>query len=186
MPYSYVEVPKANVLFVCPSSNQFEGDQFKCVLWFNQDEFVCKEHSMVYRICQGSVLENIPDFGHPVIDKQTLYLEYSRARYVLVSETIQFDEYVSDEMITAFITKCIPIRYGEKVPNYVNKAGIIPFRDVEHLIDILSSLPAVPSKEMLDAVEDNYRYYSRYANIPMGEYHARLIKQAGINPPPRR
>jgi hypothetical protein len=61
-------------------------------------------------------------------------------RFHIVIENIQNDYYFSEKLIDALITGCIPIYFGmDSIGNYFDKRGILSFKNMEGLNNILNT-----------------------------------------------
>ena len=82
---------------------------------------------------------------------------YNDYRFSIAMENSQAKGYFTEKIIDCFVSKTVPIYWGDKsIGKYFNSDGIIFFNNEKELKNILSSLTTEKYNKMKDAIEDNF------------------------------
>lgn len=91
------------------------------------------------------------------------YEALSPYRYSIVVESIRLDDYFSEKLIDALCLGTIPIYWGSPtIADHFDMDGIIPFRDIDELDNILQSISWEDYKGRVGAIEHNWMEARKY------------------------
>ena len=97
---------------------------------------------------------------------------FETAKYHLVVENEQRNNWISEKTIDCFASKTIPILWGApNIGEYFNTDGMIIFNTIEELKDILDNLDEKFYDDRVDILEENYERSKEY-----WDFHARVRK----------
>ncbi len=98
--------------------------------------------------------------GHYIENKLDSLRDY---RFQIVVENSIIDTYFTEKIIDCLVTGTVPVYYGtDRIREYFNMNGILQFRTLDQLVDILSSLSEEDYKARQSAIEDNYNRAQEY------------------------
>lgn len=95
---------------------------------------------------------------------------FETAKYYIVIENEQRDNWITEKLIDCLASKTIPIYWGaSNIGDYFNTDGMIIFNNIEELKDILDNLDEKFYDDRVDIVEENYEKSKEY-----WDFHARV------------
>jgi len=98
----------------------------------------------------------------PRIDKEIIF---NNAKFSIVIENGQEDDYFSEKLIECLSTKTIPIYRGcPTISQYFDMGGFLTFNTLEELIDVIVNLPSDFYENNINLVEKNYELSKQYWN----------------------
>ena len=143
---NYVEVPKTEMCSIFASAKRFTVGhdlRFKAI-----DRF--KDKMVAFGGAVNNRVDNKED-------------GMSQFRYSVTIENCIQDHYWTEKIVDCFATKCVPIYYGSKsVGNTFNDDGIIFFKDLDELGNILDNLSEDDYEKRKDAIEENFKLVEEY------------------------
>ena len=97
---------------------------------------------------------------------------FETAKYHIVVENEQRDNWITEKLIDCFASKTIPIYWGaSNIGEYFNTDGMIIFDNIEELKDILDNLDEKFYDDRVEIIEENYERSKQY-----WDFHARVRK----------
>ena len=88
---------------------------------------------------------------------------FETAKYHIVVENEQRNNWVTEKLIDCFASKTIPIYWGaSNIGEYFNVDGMIIFNTIEELKDILDNLDEKFYDDRTDIIEENYSKSKAY------------------------
>lgn len=95
---------------------------------------------------------------------------FETAKYHIVVENEQRDNWITEKLIDCLASKTIPIYWGaSNIGDYFNTEGMIIFNTLEELKDILDNLDEKFYDDRVKVVEENYEKSKEY-----WDFHARV------------
>ena len=95
---------------------------------------------------------------------------FETAKYHIVIENEQRDNWITEKLIDCLASKTIPIYWGaSNIGDYFNTDGMIIFNTIEELKDILDNRDEKFYDDRVDVVEENYEKSKEY-----WDFHARV------------
>ena len=95
---------------------------------------------------------------------------FETAKYHIVVENEQRDNWITEKLIDCLASKTIPIYWGaSNIGEYFNTDGMIIFNTLEELKDILDNLDEKFYDDRVKVVEENYEKSKEY-----WDFHARV------------
>lgn len=94
------------------------------------------------------------------LGKETVF---GNAQYGVCIENFSHRGYFTEKILDCFLMKTIPIYWGcSNIREFFNPAGIIPFQNIDDLINISNGLTLDHYEFYKEAVEDNYQRALKY------------------------
>ena len=155
----------------------FKPNKQKVVSFNTSDKGWAPGHKLRQQIWDG--LEDAEDLnGFEIVKHRSPprtpnknYL-FETAKYHIVVENEQRNNWISEKTIDCFAPKTIPILWGApNIGEYFNTDGIIIFNTIEELKDILDNLDEKFYDDRVDVLEENYERSKEY-----WDFHARVRK----------
>lgn len=97
---------------------------------------------------------------------------FETAKYHIVVENEQRNNWITEKLIDCFASKTIPIYWGaSNIGEYFNTDGMIIFNTIEELKDILDNLDEKFYDDRVDIINENFERSKEY-----WDFHARVRK----------
>lgn len=140
-----------------------DGHYIRHKLWYKQDRIVTPKKFYLSKHSQG--IENFNN--NPIIGEGKNQLFDSQ--FHICIESTKRDNYFTEKLLDALITKTIPIYYGcPNIGNWFNMNGIFMVDNLEDIINICNGLNSETYKNMLPYIEENFlkaQVFSEYMTV---------------------
>ena len=91
---------------------------------------------------------------------------FETAKYHIVVENEQRDNWITEKLIDCFASKTIPIYWGDSyLWNTFDKRGAITFNHLTELPDILSDLTIEKYESMKESIDDNWKKCNLFYDV---------------------
>jgi len=155
----------------------FEPNKDKYVSFNTSDKNWAPGHKLRQQIWDGlEEAEDLNGFGiikhksPPRIPTKDFLFE--TAKYHIVVENEQRNNWITEKLIDCFASKTIPIYWGtSNIGEYFNTDGMIIFNTIEELKDILDNLDEKFYDDRVDIINENFERSKEY-----WDFHARVRK----------
>jgi len=154
-----------------------EIEKLKTISFNTSDKGWAPGHQLRQQIWEGLVgVEDLNGFSivkhkSPPRTKNKNYL-FETAKYHIVVENEQRNNWITEKLIDCFASKTIPIYWGaSNIGEYFNTDGMIIFNTIEELKDILDNLDEKFYDDRVEIIEENYEKSKEY-----WDFHARVRK----------
>ena len=155
--------------------DEFKPDKQKVCSFNTSDKGWAPGHLLRQQIWEG--LKDAEDFnGFGIVKHKSpprtpnKNFLFETAKYHIVVENEQRDNWITEKLIDCLASKTIPIYWGaSNIGDYFNTDGMIIFNTIEELKDILDNLDEKFYDDRVDVVEENYEKSKEY-----WDFHARV------------
>ena len=141
------------VFFVCGSKKMTQGHLFRHKIYDKQNEITIQKNWM---------------YTCPVEEKNDNFVD---SMFHVAIENSKHQNYFTEKIIDAFLTKTIPIYCGcSNIGDFFDINGIMSFNTEEEMVNILNSLSTEDYWKRLDSINYNYQMANYWKN-----YYERLL-----------
>jgi len=155
----------------------FKADKGKYVSFNTSNKGWAPGHILRQQIWEGlEEAEDLNGFGiikhksPPRIPTKDFLFEV--AKYHIVVENEQRNNWITEKLIDCLATRTIPIYWGaSNIGEYFNTDGMIIFNTIEELKDILDNLEETFYDDRVDIINENFERSKEY-----WDFHARVRK----------